>query len=247
LSRPSSRARGISPALSEGRGVRELAVRLERAERAYAAMERAHRAAVRERDALLCERARKDAELVRLRAQVATFERENRRIFDQVVRVEQDNAHVASLLVASQRLASASSRRDVLAAITEIVVNLVGSEELAIFEVDPSGRELRFAASFGIERAALSPLRGDAGLVGAVVRSGERYVATTRRGLDFHGTLEERLTACIPLMADEKLVGVITVFRVLDQKGDLESVDHALFDLLTAEGGAALARARARA
>ena len=53
-------------------------------------------------------------------------------------------------------------------------------------------------------------------------------------------TLEERLTACIPLVLDGKVTGAIAIFRLLPQKAGIEDVDRELFDLLATHAATAL-------
>jgi hypothetical protein len=66
--------------------------------------------------------------------------------------VEQQNSNLANLYVASYRLHGTLDRGEVIAAIQEIIANLVGSEEAALFEIDPDKKELELVASFGLDR-----------------------------------------------------------------------------------------------
>ncbi len=49
------------------------------------------------------------------------------------------------------------------------------------------------------------------------------------------------LTACVPLVLDDKVIGAIAVFRLLDQKeSKLTTLDFELFDLLATHAASAL-------
>src|SRR5687768_12488215 len=67
---------------------------------------------------------------VRQQQQVSDFEAENRRFFNEYSEVEQQNSNLANLYVASYRLLGSVERSEVLQVIQEIIINLIGSEEL---------------------------------------------------------------------------------------------------------------------
>lgn len=141
-------------------------------------------------------------------------------------KLETINANLANLYVASYQLHSTLKREMVLAAIQEIVVNLVGSEEFAVFERDQDGA-FDLAASVGIEPPDLAAARER---VAQATVSGETWV-TAQHG-DF--------TACIPLKIDEAVTGFIVIRRLLAHKSGLEPVDLELFDLLGTHAAMAL-------
>lgn len=142
------------------------------------------------------------------------------------------HADMMNLYVAAHRLHESLERTDVLAAIQEIVINLIGSEELAVFELSENGEALRLIDSFGIETAPWKELPLGTGPLGESIRAGRAYFAKGQDG--------DRLTACVPLMAGEKAVGLVAVFSLLPQKPEYQQVDHELFDVLRAHGGSAL-------
>lgn len=168
-------------------------------------------------------------ELVRVHADLAELR-------ERCTTLETEVGSLSSLYVASQRLHETLDRTEVLRAIEEILINLVGSEELAIFEVDARATTLSLISSFGIERERYveRPL-GDGPLASAV-RTGKTIVVSDEtRSAD-----EPRLTACVPLKVRDRVIGVIAVFQLLPQKARLEAVDHDLFDLLATAAATAL-------
>src|ERR1700716_3860418 len=85
-----------------------------------------------------------------LQEQLAKAEGRSQEAQSQYAALARQNANLANLYVASYRLHSTVSREEVLAAIVEIIINFVGSEEIAIFELRPGSHLLHLAPSFGI-------------------------------------------------------------------------------------------------
>jgi hypothetical protein len=170
----------------------------------------------------------------RLRARLAEIEAENQRICDEYVAVQEQSSDLAQLYVALERIHGGLTRAETLAALQEIVINVVGSEELAIFE--KRGDELVLLQSFGIDPEPWRAVRVEGGAIGCAAE-GTLYVAGNgvrpARG-------EEDITACIPLRLGDRVGGVIAVFRLLGHKPVLGETDHALFELLSTHAGVAL-------
>jgi hypothetical protein len=170
-----------------------------------------------------------------LAQRMAAVEAESRQFAARYVEVEQQNSNLANLYVASYQLHGTLDRERVIDAIKEIIINLVGSEELAIWERDGDGL-LRLAGWFGIDPDAWNSAGGD--VIGACLRGGERFIAG--EGALVPQGRETNLTACIPLRLDEHVVGMIAIFRLLPQKDGLALVDLELFDLLASHAASAL-------
>ena len=151
------------------------------------------------------------------------------------IEVEQQNSDLTHLWVASNQLHASLDRGQVLAAMKEIIINLLGSEELAVFEISADGTALELVDSFGLdgdkEKLARIPL--GAGSIGEVARNGEPVVNDPPPA--------EGLTACVPLMLGSQAVGAVAVFKLLPQKlGGLRPLDKDLLELLRAQAGLAL-------
>ena len=183
---------------------------------------------------------RGEQEQIILQKQLAEIESENRRYTKEYVEVEQQNSNLAHLYVASYRLHGSLDRQEVLRTIQEIIANLVGSEEIAIFEVDPATPVLRLVASTGIDANRYREIRVGAGAIGRVAQTGESLMAGSESpGASSNG--DGPITACIPLKIDGRVTGVIAMFRLLQQKTNgLEPIDHELFDLLATHAASAL-------
>ena len=174
-----------------------------------------------------------------LRRQLAEVEAANQEYSHQYFEVEQQNNNLANLYVASYQLHSTFDRGEVLSAIKEIVINLIGSEELAIYEMDSDGAALRLIGSFGIDPIAYATVPVGSGIIGKTALTGEIFLPG--KGLDLARTPREaNLTACVPLKLEGKVSGALTIFRLLPQKSAFEGIDYELFNLLATHAATAL-------
>ena len=158
---------------------------------------------------------------------------ENEELRRSCAKLELHSSNLANLYVASYQLHTSIDRDAVLRVVQEIVVNLVGSEEVAIFEGGGEGKEFVLTSSFGIDTDRLSRFRLGDGPIAQRVRSGNIYVNP-------NAGARPEITACIPLSIGPSLFGVILIFRLLDHKTELQPVDHEIFDLLAVHGATAL-------
>ena len=147
-------------------------------------------------------------------------------------------ANLASLYVAVTSMHGALDRPSVLSSVQEIVTNLIGSEEMAIFETDPARGRLTLLASIGIEPGPYQEISVGDGAIGRAAATGERVIRNEGGSLTEDG--DAALTACIPLKVAGRIVGVLAVFRLLPHKGSLDAIDIDLFDVLAAHAASAL-------
>jgi hypothetical protein len=168
---------------------------------------------------------------------VLEIEAQSRRTMESYTDVEQQYANLLNLFVASQSLHQSTQHDDVLRALTEIVINIIGSEELAIFEMEPSEARLRVVASFGIDTGRLETLEDANEIIDRAVKSGQTWV-----GIDSSSAQARNcgLTAVVPLRLENRVTGAIAIFRLLAHKPALTTVDRELFELLATHAAAAL-------
>jgi hypothetical protein len=186
-------------------------------------------------------------ELETVKQRMATLEAEHADCAGRIRDLHERNTDLVRLTVASQRLASSVQRDDVLSTIEEIVVDLIGSEEVAIFELaefDGDADSLRLVHVRGI--AASSPrLARAAGPIRYALGVGQTLVARSRRrGAD---DVDGGLTAAIPLKLDGHVTGAIAIFSLVEHKEALAPVDHELFEVLSRQAAMALHLAASRA
>ncbi len=164
---------------------------------------------------------------------------------ERCVELEQKSSHLTLLCGASYRLFHGSlDRREVLLRIREVVADVVGSEEIAVFTVAPDRPVLRLEEAFGVA-ATFPEIPVGTGRIGRSVQQGEAWIAGRSAGeaLPF----EIDLQAAIPLVAEGRAVGALAIFRLLPQKPQLERHDFDTFELLSTHAGAALHCASLRA
>ncbi len=185
----------------------------------------------------------------RLREEIATIADRSRVFSQQLLEIERQNSNLANLYVASYQLHGSVERADVLASIIEILANLVGTEQVAIFEMDGSERLLPLCLN-GVDPGRYREVKVGSGTIGRAVASGELYMVGAS-GANGRALEDPELTACIPLRLGGRVIGAIAIFALLPQKPALGELDRELFDLLATHAATALycasLHARARA
>jgi len=180
--------------------------------------------------------ATRDAELSRLHKQVVALQDVNERLVEEFGQVERRSSELANLYVATYRLHWTLDRDEVITAIREIVADLLGCEEMAIFEWEDGASALSLVASVGVDPARYARIPQGAGIIGRTALTGEAYYAD--------GSLippgEEHITACTPLKVDGRITGAIALFRLLGHKRRLEEGDYQLVELLSTHAAIAL-------
>jgi GAF domain-containing protein len=154
--------------------------------------------------------------------------------------LEDQCTNLANFFVSVQRLYMADGRDDALGAIAEIVANLVGSEEVAVFETSRDG--LALALSNGVQPPPPHAIPANVGLIGWVLRTGQILLPESRTlpAMPPPAPYELSLTACVPLLVRGRVTGAVAVFKMLPQKPRLSAFDHGIFEVLQNHGGLAL-------
>lgn len=187
-----------------------------------------------ERDALRAERGKLKHVLDEALAQ-------NRRDIERSALVEQQCTSLANLYVATFKLHGSLDRSEVLAAISEIVVNLVGCEHFGVFERE--GDHLKLIGEFPSQPCAIKQLPAAAGFVNDIFNTSGPWIAG-RDPLPA-SPVPDDVTAVIPLRLRNELTGAVVLFNLLPQKGgSFGDVDIELMDLLTAHAATALYASR---
>lgn len=194
-------------------------------------------------------------EIRRLRDQIAQLTDENRRIqqrFREVeeenkdfasryIEIEEQNNNLANLYVASYQLHSTLDFREVIQIVQEIIINLVGAESFAILLLDEKTNELKSIAYEGEDAMPgvdqIATRLGE-GVLGTVAKTGESYYVNQ----DIEGsaiTLDKPLAA-VPLKIKEHVIGLVVIYKLLQQKDAFSAVDYELFSLLAAHAATAI-------
>lgn len=159
---------------------------------------------------------------------------ENESVAGRFIEIETQNTNLANLYVAGYQLHGSLDRQQVLAAIKEIVINLIGSEDFAIFEREGEER-LRMIDWFDERPVLFDEVRFGEGTIGQVAATGEPFLSRGEHGRSLG------LSACVPLKVDGRVTGAIAIFRLLPQKHEgLDALDEELLALLASQAGIAL-------
>jgi putative methionine-R-sulfoxide reductase with GAF domain len=178
-----------------------------------------------------------EGENATLRAQVEAI---SNQFSARVREVESEFSNLANLYVASNQLHSSLTPRGVTRRIKEVLAQLVGAERYSMYLANPEGSELVPIAFEGVPGGELAPIPVSGTSLGAVFKSGE---AKIEEDADPSQGAVERPAAVIPLVIDDRIVGVIAIFSTLAQKTRFDAVDFELFRLLGQQAAAALVSA----
>ena len=165
---------------------------------------------------------------------LSEVQRENESVAGRFVEIETQNTNLANLYVAGYQLHGSLDRQQVLGAIKEIVINLIGSEDFAIFERHGENR-LRMIDWFDEPPSMFHEVAFGEGIIGQVAATGQTFVSKREQGRSVG------MAACVPLQVGGLVTGAIAIFRLLPQKHDgLEALDEELLGLLASQAGIAL-------
>lgn len=153
-----------------------------------------------------------------LEMQLRAIEAESRALTSRWEQIERQNAALTSLYVAVHQLHATLVRAEVVDALREIIVGLIGSEAFAVFERDGDD-VFRVIVSCGIDDA-------DAGALACRFASDD--------------DADVPVAAAIPLVLNGRVVGGIVIVSLLAQKSGFDAVDLELFELLTTHAAIAL-------
>jgi hypothetical protein len=143
------------------------------------------------------------------------------------------------LYAASAGLIQALNEGDVHTAIGEILGNLIGCEEAALFHYDQESRRFAQAWSVGVSDDTLQQFDKGTGMMWRTV--GESLTQFRDRQNESHLQLcEQNLTASVVLKSSSEVVGVILLFGLLPQKNGFEWVDYQILKFLETYGAVAI-------
>jgi regulator of replication initiation timing len=179
-------------------------------------------------------------ELSALRERLTAQVNANQKSTEQQLAIEQQNTNLANLYVASYRLNGALDRTELVDAIREIVINLVGCEEFALLEPDGHGG-WQVCDSMGLPADFLTSMTHPDGALAGHLRSRQMHV-TDPAVLSVDELDVSRPSASIVMSVGDETVGAVAMYRLLPQKSGLEPLDRELFDLLAANAAMALYR-----
>jgi hypothetical protein len=164
-----------------------------------------------------------------------TVEEENRQFAARYLEVEEENNNLANLYISSFQLHSTLNLSEVLKIVVEIVINLIGAERFAIYIADEKTRALQPVACEGETLSAFPVAKIGEGPIGEAVESGETWTSDPGGGLDLR-----RPIVCIPLRLEDRPIGAIAIYALLQQKQGFTPLDDELFTLLGGHAATAI-------
>ncbi len=153
--------------------------------------------------------------------------------------IEQEVNDLANLYIASYQLHASLSVRRVVRQLRDMIGQLVGALGFAIYIIDPDGKMAHPIASEKLEESDIVPVIVGEGPVGEPCLTGIARIREDDHRAFNVGSHDDPI-AVIPLMADGRPIGVVSVVTLLEQKHRWVSVDRELFQLIGAQAGAAL-------
>ena len=179
-----------------------------------------------------------EEEKTHLLARFKEVEAENKDFANRYLDIEQENNNLANLYVASYQLHSTLDFKEVLRIILEILINLVGGETFGILLLDEKTNELNAVATEGIERKDIPPIKIGEGIIGRVAKSGDNFFSSEIK--PFTTFDPESPLVAISLQIKEHVIGVIAIYKLLQQKERFTDLDYELFTLLAGHAATAI-------
>jgi transcriptional regulator with GAF, ATPase, and Fis domain len=177
----------------------------------------------------------------RIQSRFRDIEEENKDFANRYIEIEEQNNNLANLYVASYQLHSTLDFREVIQIVQEIVINLVGAEAFAILLLDEKTNELKTIASEGedvMPTVDHISIRLGEGVLGQVAKTGESYYIN--QDTEGGGVTIDKPLAAVPLKIKEHVIGLIVIYKLLQQKDSFSAVDYELFSLLAAHAATAI-------
>lgn len=184
---------------------------------------------------------RLEAEKQQLVHRFSEVEKENNDFATRYLEIEAENNNLMNIYVASYQLHSTLDFQEVLQAITEVVLNFIGAEVFTVGVIDERTRELRILVTEGIDSQHIPNIPVDGGIIGQVIDTGSPHFVTEIQDLEVDLSAP---AICIPLKIKDQVIGLISIYKFLQQKKRLASVDHELFTLLAGHAATAIFAAK---
>lgn len=196
-------------------------------------------AGVDRKDDVLSENQQLRRQLEEIRVRFEDLNRENEDFRRRYQEVEHQNENLLNLYVSGYQLHSTLDEEAVVAIIREILLNLVGAEVFGIWLVAPQ-----------TGRMELVSVTDECGMLegGAARLPAERWEGL-RAGVAWYapaggeGPAGQPLS-CIPLKLEDRPVGVLAIYKLLEQKEGFTTLDQEILGLLASQAAATLIGAR---
>lgn len=180
---------------------------------------------------------------IALERRLVELEAESIHLGERALAAEQRLARAAQLYAAVSQLHEARDAEEILIVIKEIVANLLGCEEMGIFEIYIPGPVAAYRDGIGIDADRFAALPAGDPIVADVIATGVGYLPADPTACTLHG---RPVAAIAPLVNEGATTGLVVLFSLLRQKPSLDAADAELLQATGLHAGRALAHARLR-
>ena len=169
----------------------------------------------------------------------ADLERENREFARRCVQLEEHSANLANLYAATYQLHATLEPDAVVNCIVEISVNLIGAAEFALYLLE----ETKGDFTLRVREGELAP---EITHLPEPVYPLEQAAVREKRTL-FAVEEQEGPICCVPLLHEEKLIGLLSIYALLSHKAAFTPLDRELLELLSGQAAVALVSSQSHA
>jgi GAF domain-containing protein len=169
----------------------------------------------------------------------ADLERENREFARRCVQLEEHSANLANLYAATYQLHATLEPDAVINCIVEISVNLIGAAEFSLYLLEEAKGDF-------VLRVREGELPPEITHLPEPVYPLEQAAAVEKRTL-FAVEKQEGPLCCVPLLHEEKLVGLLSIYALLSHKAAFTPLDRELLELLSGQAAVALVSSQSHA
>jgi GAF domain-containing protein len=163
---------------------------------------------------------------------VDDLERENREFARRCVQLEEHSANLANLYAATYQLHATLDPDAVVNCIVEISVNLIGAAEFALYLLEDGKKDFALRVREGDLPPEITSLPEP-------VYPLEQAAVVEKRTL-FAVEEQEGPICCVPLLHEEKLIGLLSIYALLSHKAAFTPLDRELLELLSGQAAVAL-------
>jgi len=178
-----------------------------------------------------------------LERRVAVLEAENIQLTERALGAEQRLARAAQLYASVSQLHQTAETDEVVIVVKEIVANLLGCEEMGVYDVWPQGPVFTYVDGIGLDADRFGTLPPTHALVREAITTGVVVVPAEPAADPILG---RPVSAIVPLHDQGAVCGIVVLFQLLRQKPKLEAADIDLLEAVAAHAGRALIHARLR-
>jgi hypothetical protein len=182
----------------------------------------------------------------RLRLQVATLLATHQQLATLLVVADTRAGDMMKLLVAVRVLIESRDAAAALDSLRDILVNVIGTNDFAIYSLDSHGKALVPIAVVGEAMRTADRMPLDKGWIGEVVSSGDLLIEPEGGSSRRRGRIPE-VAAVVPLKVLDRIVGAIVIARMLPHRELLGACDREILALLGVYAATAIIAADRRA